>query len=333
MINFANYVDPDYGLLLPTALTLPALGLSEHGLRKFRPLLVEGVDFLKQPGSGSIERIFYSAAGLLKLANAAATPQAQQLVTALQPYLPQTSTSSLSPDPAAIVPAGSHAVQSYTMSPSDLDPYAPMQRGVASPVQSYTVRPSALAHSSVTPSPVTPPYSATENQSNPAAHIASQLAPHLAPAIAAQVGSQISSQMNAALLRLENRPKELTEAELLLEQQRISIEQFKAVQEMVIAAQQSSTDQTKSLLGAMPKPNVFIESQGFGDLIALMKSEGMQLLIGGVSCFFALAFAATLLFGSRNSTPAPAPLPYSVPPTTAPVPLAPTPYPYPPTSP
>ncbi|MEP0913281.1 hypothetical protein NDI45_20425 [Leptolyngbya sp. GB1-A1] len=328
MINFANYTDPDYGVLLPTALTLPALGLSEHGLRKFRPLLVEGVDFLKQPGNGSIERIFYSAAGLLKLANAAATPQAQQLVTALQPYLPQTPTPSLSPDPAAIIPTGCHAVQPYTVSPSDLDPYAPMQRSVKpSPANSYTARPTALVHHSVTPSSVTPPYRATENHSDPAAHIASQLVPHLAPAIAAQVGSQVS----AALARLENRPKELTEAELLLEQQRISIEQFKAVQEMVVAAQQSSTDQTKTLLEAMPKPNVFVESQGFGDLIALMKSEGMQLLVGSVSFLFALVFMASLLLGSRDSTPAPAPMPYRVPPSTAPVPLAPTPYP--PTSP
>ncbi|MBD2024198.1 hypothetical protein [Leptolyngbya sp. FACHB-711] len=325
-INLTPYADPDYGILLPTALVLPALGLTDHGLRKFRPLLVENVDFLRQSGPGSIERIFYSATGLLKLANAAATPQAEAFKTALQPYLPPPQGSSPSPppprDPAAgIVPLPPHAVQPYATSPSDLDPYAPAQRRVPAST-SITTRSDGHADHTVTPPLITPAYAATQSD-NPAVQIAQQLAPHLAPAVAAQVAQQVLPQVQSALARLNDRPKALTEAELLFEQQKITLQQFEAIQQMTLAAQEASVSQATTLMNAVPQPQAFFlqGSGGFDDLIALMRSEGMQMLIGLV----AFAFGLVALFGflfSRSADPVSQPDPTTAAPVT---PIAPTP--------
>ncbi|WP_088894951.1 hypothetical protein [Leptolyngbya ohadii] len=328
-INLTPYIDPDYGILLPTALAMPALGLTDHGLRKFRPLLVEAVDFIRQPGPGSIERIFYSATGLLKLANAAATPQAEALKTALQPYLPppQGSSPSLPPprDPAAgIVPLPPHAVQLYTPSPSDLDPYAPAQRRVPAST-SMTTRSTVSADHTVIPPSITPAY-AFAGSDNPALEIAHQLAPHLAPAVAAQVAQQVLPQMNAALARLNDRPKALTEAELLFEQQKISLQQLEAIQRMTLAAQEAGVNQATTLMNAIPQPQAFLiqGNGGFEDLIALMRSEGMQMLIGLVAFAFALVALLGFLF-SRSSDPVPLPDPTTAAPLApiAPQPVAP----------
>ncbi|MBD1851690.1 hypothetical protein H6F87_16990 [Cyanobacteria bacterium FACHB-502] len=328
-INLTPYADPDYGILLPTALVLPALGLTDHGLRKFRPLLVENVDFLRQSGPGSIERIFYSATGLLKLANAAATPQAEAFKTALQPYLPSPPMSPPPPprDPvASIVPLPPHVVQPYQVSPSDLDPYAPAQRHVPASLPT-TARPAGQADHTVISAPITPAYAFAERPSNgndnPAAQIAQQLAPHLAPAVAAQVAQQVLPPVQSALARLNDRPKTLTEAELLFEQQKITLQQFEAIQQMTLAAQEASVSQATTLMNAVPQPQAFFlqGNGGFDDLIALMRSEGMQMLIGLV----AFAFGLVALFGflfSRSADPVSQPDPT----TTAPVtPIAPTP--------
>ncbi|MEP0914550.1 hypothetical protein NDI45_26975 [Leptolyngbya sp. GB1-A1] len=326
-INLTPYTDPDYGILLPTALVLPALGLTDYGLRKFRPLLVENVDFLRQSGPGSIERIFYSATGLLKLANAAATPQAEAFKTALQPYLPPPQGSSPSPPPpprdsaASIVPLPPHAVQPYATSSSDLDPYAPAQRRVPASLP-MTTRSAGQADHTVISAPITPADAATQSD-NPAAQIAQQLAPHLAPAVAAQVAQQVLPPVQSALARLNDRPKALTEAELLFEQQKITLQQFEAIQRMTLAAQEASVSQATTLMNAVPQPQAFFlqGGGGFDDLIALMRSEGMQMLIGLV----AFAFGLVALFGflfSRSADPVSQPDPT----TTAPVtPIAPTP--------
>jgi hypothetical protein len=141
--------------------------------------------------------------------------------------------------------------------------------------------------------------------------------------VAAQVAQQVLPQVQSALARLNDRPKALTEAELLFEQQKITLQQFETIQQMTLAAQESSTSQATTLMNAVPQSQAFFlqGGGGFDDLIALMRSEGMQMLIGLV----AFAFALVALFGflfSGSSDPVPQPNPT----TAAPVaPIAPTP--------
>jgi hypothetical protein len=124
---------------------------------------------------------------------------------------------------------------------------------------------------------------------------------------------------------LNDRPEALTEAELLFEQQKITLQQFEAIQQMTLMAQESSTSQATTLMNAVPQPQAFFlqGSNGFEDLIALMRSEGMQMLIGLV----AFAFALVALFGflfSRSPHPISLPDPPTIAPV-APTPVAPTP--------
>jgi hypothetical protein len=313
-------------LLIPRINVLILLGLNEHGLRKFHPLLTYGTDFIKVPGQGAIERIFYSTAGLLKLCDAVATPQVQQLKGELSQYLPNQFAVAppQSPQTESRLPQNSALIhspaQSFTMSSQgdSFDPYAPAQR---------TVAPSHIVPAPSSGNYPAPPYPGVERSDDPAAMIAQQLAPHLSTAVAAQVAQQVMPQVHRAIARLEERqlqePNELTQAELLFEQQKISLQQFQEMQAMILGAQAAGMDQAAAMMDSAPKPQaLFIQSGGgFDDLIALMKSEGFQMLVGLV----AFAFALVALFGflfSGSSDPVPLPDPTTIAPV---APIAPTP--------
>lgn len=95
--------------------------------------------------------------------------------------------------------------------------------------------------------PEQPRYVASES-SDPAGMIAQRLAPHLSH----QIASQVSSRVERALARLEDRQTpQLSEAELLLQQQRLSLEQFQAIQKTILEAQQAAVDHAHKVVGAL----------------------------------------------------------------------------------
>lgn len=262
MFDFETYRDPDFGVLLPTALVLAALGTNEYTIRKFRPLLAENQDYLRIRGQDHVERLFYAATGLIKLCDAIASPQAQALKQSLTQFLQiQSAQSTAIPQPASqpqtglpnrsIVPAQPSTVYPYPSMPSSFDPYAP-----APPDRN--VAPIALPPNS-SPVSMPPPSVANENY-DPAQIIAQRLAPHLTH----QLSSQVSSRVERALARLEQRQTpQLSQAELLLQQQQLSLEQFQAIQKTILEAQQAAIDQTHKVVGAIPAPavNLFNSTQ------------------------------------------------------------------------
>jgi hypothetical protein len=132
-LSFTTYADPDFGVLLPTALVLAALGTSEYTIRKFRPLLVENEDYLRIRGEDHVERLFYAATGLLKLCDAIASPQAQALKQSLTQFLQTQPTGVALPTSHAltslpnssIVSTKPQTVQPYQAAPTSFDPYTP----------------------------------------------------------------------------------------------------------------------------------------------------------------------------------------------------------------
>lgn len=256
------YRDPDFGVLIPTAAALTLLNASEHKIRRFRPLLKEDEDYLRQRGGDHVERIFYTASGLIKLCNSLATPETTALKQALELLLTQ-SGSNTAPESGAEL--ATVTPTSGPLARGDSSPYAPMQRTAAGgPSLQQPVVP--VAESTLT-SPSRLPQEA--------AAITQELARHLAPPIAHQVGEQVGghlapnlSRVEQAIARIEQqtqqvRPLQLAQAETLFEQQRISLEQFQTLAEILLNAQnqnqQQQTQAAKSveaILAATPQPEV-----------------------------------------------------------------------------
>lgn len=76
--------DPNVGYLFPHRAAVGAFGVpNEYQLNKHRPKLIENQHWFKIRGSDHIDRVFYSLAGLLLLADLIGTPQAQSFKQAL----------------------------------------------------------------------------------------------------------------------------------------------------------------------------------------------------------------------------------------------------------
>jgi hypothetical protein len=330
MINYNVYADPDFGLLLPTALVLPSLGINEYTLRKFRPLLEENVDFLKQRREDHIDRIFYSVFGLLKLADVIATPVAVKFKETIQAFLPKST--QVSAQPASIVPAPTQAMQPFEVPQSSLHPFTPAQRALA--------RPLAVPAEQMQPAPYSETYKenphkehsdepapAFSSQSNPASAIAGQIAPYLVPVMTAQV-AHLESKVEAALDRLANRPQEVVQAELLLRQQEITLKQFQSTVEYLLQAQQMGVSNALNLIQGAPEKSTTIRetryesshSHGLEDLFKILNSRGFGYIVG----FGAFVIAALIFFGLGNRSSSPVSPPISTP---APSPAMPPPQP------
>ncbi|MGI0484918.1 hypothetical protein ACN4EK_05730 [Pantanalinema rosaneae CENA516] len=74
---------PQHTWLLPTALTLAALGISQHQLTKFKSRLQPGVHWIEEIGSDRVRRHFYTHAGVLELCNLVCSDRADQLHQAI----------------------------------------------------------------------------------------------------------------------------------------------------------------------------------------------------------------------------------------------------------
>lgn len=86
MQEYLQHLVPDRnaGYLFPHSLAMGAFGVEkEYHLLKHRPRLVENQDWFKLKGVDHIFRVYYSLAGLLKLADMVNTPQAQAFKQAL----------------------------------------------------------------------------------------------------------------------------------------------------------------------------------------------------------------------------------------------------------
>lgn len=86
MQEYLQHLVPDRnaGYLFPHSLAMGAFGVEkEYHLLKHRPRLVENQDWFKLKGVDHIFRVYYSLAGLLKLADLINTPQAQAFKQAL----------------------------------------------------------------------------------------------------------------------------------------------------------------------------------------------------------------------------------------------------------
>lgn len=70
---------PQHTWLLPTALTLAALGISQHQLTKFKHRLQPGFHWVEEIGSDRVRRHFYTRAGLLELCDLVCSDRADQL--------------------------------------------------------------------------------------------------------------------------------------------------------------------------------------------------------------------------------------------------------------
>jgi hypothetical protein len=70
---------PQHTWLLSTALTLAALGISQHQLTKFKSRLQPGVHWIEEIGSDRVRRHFYTRAGVLELCDLVCSDRADQL--------------------------------------------------------------------------------------------------------------------------------------------------------------------------------------------------------------------------------------------------------------
>lgn len=340
-LSFSTYADPDYGILLPTALVLAALGTNEYTIRKFRPILTENEDYLRIRGEDHVERIFYSATGLLKLCDSIASPLSNALKQNLMQFL-QTQNPSQSPSippqsqnivtthtPTGlrgnpIVPAIPQSVQPYQSASAGLDAYAP-----ASTYRSHAPE--------VPPLPVSVPSPTTAEGHDPAEMIAERLAPHLI----GRVASQISTRVEHALTRLEQRQNsELSQAELLLQQQQLSLEQFQVIQQSILAAQKAAIEGSQNVIGALPAPpevNLFnsvqveqpnVPADFWSKMMAAMQIRTWGELLMAVGGLIALGLSSFLVLSALmrppqrvSVTPFPPPQPLPSNPAIPPQPL------------
>ncbi|MGI0489354.1 hypothetical protein ACN4EK_28400 [Pantanalinema rosaneae CENA516] len=70
---------PQHTWLLPTALTLAALGISQHQLTKFKSRLQPGVHWIEEIGSDRVRRHFYTRTGVLALCDLVCSDRSDQL--------------------------------------------------------------------------------------------------------------------------------------------------------------------------------------------------------------------------------------------------------------
>ncbi|MGI0488807.1 hypothetical protein ACN4EK_25635 [Pantanalinema rosaneae CENA516] len=74
---------PQHTWLLSTALTLAALGISQHQLTKFKHRLQAGIHWIEEIGSDRVRRHFYTRAGVLELCDLVCSDRANQLHQAI----------------------------------------------------------------------------------------------------------------------------------------------------------------------------------------------------------------------------------------------------------
>jgi len=138
MQQYLQFLIPDrtFGYLYPHRYAIAAFGCpNEYQLTKHRSKLTENQHWLKLRGSDHIDRVFYSLAGLLVLADLVATPQAQDFKQALVEHCqggaiiksppqaihqPPTSTTALYADPVPTPTAFEPELPSYApLTPAD----------------------------------------------------------------------------------------------------------------------------------------------------------------------------------------------------------------------
>lgn len=301
-MNLSIYADRDFGLLLPTAVTMALLDINEYTLRKYRPLLKENLDFLRRKGQDHIERIFYTSSGIGRLAETLATPQALTIRETVEKNF------SPSGRQAALVLAERGAMT------TPFSPAAPLsQEPDWQPAPTFAYH-EPLVNSRTSPVSYEPP---GEVSYEPLASMMNQFGDRLG----AELGG-VAQRVESALTRLEQRPQELITAEDLLSQQRISADQFVQIVEVILRAQgsvvglqQAAVQNAQNLIvsatSVIPSERVIVQehstttnsshsSQGFEDIVAILNSSGFSWIVGMGS----LVISALILFGllSGDST-------------------------------
>ncbi|MBD2465596.1 hypothetical protein H6G89_31885 [Oscillatoria sp. FACHB-1407] len=226
--SLSTYADPDYGLLLPTALTLAKLGTTDYQIRKHRPQLGENEDYLRVRGQDNVERIFYSLAGLVKLCHLLpCTPQIQQFEQELGQFL-------RSNQPGAIAPAQSQSIQPQPHYPSALSPTrltSPEVVASTSPFGADYAPANLMQH---------PPGAV-----NPAQQVASALAPHVQAAV------------DRAIARAEVNHQ--SQSDLLFQQQQLELEKFKTYTQVILEAQRQSSQNNAEVVSKIPTSDLYVE--------------------------------------------------------------------------
>ncbi len=296
-MNLSIYADKDFGLLLPTAVTMALMDINEYTLRKYRPLLQENLDFLRRKGQDHIERIFYTSSGIVKLAESLATPKALQVKETVQNNF------SPSGHKGALVPAERGAMMTPFSPAATLSQESDWQ-------PAYTFQ-DPLVNSRTSPVSYEPPGGVSYE---PLASMMNQFGDRLG----AELGG-LAQRVESALTRLEQRPQELITAEDLFAQQKISAEQFMQIVDVVLRAQgsvvglqqagvQHAHHLITSATSVVPSERVIVQehsttttsSQGLGDIVAILNSPGFSWIVG----MGALVISAIILFGllSGDST-------------------------------
>lgn len=220
--SLATYADPDYGLLLPTALTLAKLGVTEYHIRKHRPQLTENGDYLRVRGQDNVERLFYSLSGLLKLCEfLPKTAQIQEFEQELAQF-------QQSIQPGMLAPVHPQSLQTQPAAPTVLQSPHPILADTAAPA-GYP------AHL------IQPPPDAI----NPAQQVASALAPHIQGAV------------DRAIARAEVHQR--SQADLLFQQQQLELEKFKTYTQVILEAQRQSSENTAQVVSSMPTSDLYVE--------------------------------------------------------------------------
>lgn len=226
--SLSTYADPDYGLLLPTALTLAKLGTTDYQIRKHRPQLGENEDYLRVRGQDNVDRIFYSLAGLLKLCRLLpSTPQIQQFEQELGQFLQFS-------QPGAIAPAQPQAIRPQPYYPGALTPTRLTSPDVVIPPASFGTD-YAPAHLMQHP----------PGAVNPAQQVASALAPHIQGAV------------DRAIARAE--VNQQSQSDLLFQQQQLELEKFKTYTQVILEAQRQSSQNTANVVSQIPTSDLYVE--------------------------------------------------------------------------
>lgn len=165
---------PNVGYLFPHRAAIGAFGVpNEYQLNKHRPKLLENQHWFKIRGDDHIDRVFYSLAGLLLLADLIGTPQAQAFKRSLIQYCqggaivrsqPAVLYSPLSPTEVYAEPAPTEAFElnswpAQTLTPTDpaysVAPYLQpdILQAVNQAISSHSAAPDGVVSSSGSLSP------------------------------------------------------------------------------------------------------------------------------------------------------------------------------------
>lgn len=128
MSNYWKYLqclipDRTVGYLFPHSLAMSAFGVpNEYQINKHRPQLVEGQDWFRLKGEDHIIRVYYSLAGLLKLADLINSPQAQAFKQSLIHHCQGGAIVKSQPAPLSLVPTAPTALYAEPCIPKGAAP-------------------------------------------------------------------------------------------------------------------------------------------------------------------------------------------------------------------